>query len=221
MKTVTFNEKTHKIVPLEPTTKMVIDAYNCQGEATSKACEEIYSAMVCAAPDEQHAPEKPTSWRDWMGRLGMKVDAQETRALLRFNETLEDGEGYDVPKPMMRRLAEIGLVRHFARGMYGLTEIGRGIVASAAERGERRDTSSRQAEDAAYELGAKGGDPTEEERLLFEAWMRGHCWAVIGQWDGKTYCHEQERHGYVNPGAMATRQLWAAWRDRAALAKKI
>lgn len=32
-------------------------------------------------------------------------------------------------------------------------------------------------EKAAYEMGAKGAKPTEQERLLFEAWMRGHCWA--------------------------------------------
>jgi hypothetical protein len=69
----------------------------------------------------------------------------------------------------------------------------------------------------AYDMGAKGGEPTEAERLLFEAWMRGHCWAVVGEWDGKTYVHKQESTGFVNASAMNTRQLWAAWRDRAAL----
>ena len=69
----------------------------------------------------------------------------------------------------------------------------------------------------AYEMGANGAEPTNEERLLFEAWMRGHCWAVVGEWDGKTYVHKQESTGFVNASAMRTRQLWAAWRDRAAL----
>jgi len=70
----------------------------------------------------------------------------------------------------------------------------------------------------AHDMGAKGAEPTEEERLLFEAWMRGHCWAVMGEWDGKTYKHEAETSGWPHPGTMLTRQLWAAWRDRAALA---
>jgi len=73
-------------------------------------------------------------------------------------------------------------------------------------------------DEQAHDMGAKGGEPTEAERLLFEAWMKGHCWAVIGTWDGKTYVHEDEANGFVNNSAMHTRCLWAAWRDRAALA---
>lgn len=68
--------------------------------------------------------------------------------------------------------------------------------------------------EAAYEMGSKGAKPTESERLLFESWMRGHCWAVIGKWDGRTYTET----GSVHDGAVGhTRQLWAVWRDRAAL----
>lgn len=70
----------------------------------------------------------------------------------------------------------------------------------------------------AQDMGTKGGPASEQERLLFEAWMKGHCWAVSGNWDGKTYVHESERNlRQVHPGAMTTRMLWAAWRDRAAL----
>ena len=70
----------------------------------------------------------------------------------------------------------------------------------------------------AHELGAKRGPVSEHERQLFEAWMRGHCWAIQGDWDGSTYVHEAERtFRQVHLGAMNTRQLWAAWRDRAAL----
>jgi hypothetical protein len=72
----------------------------------------------------------------------------------------------------------------------------------------------------AHEMGAKGGPADEHERLLFEAWMKGHCWLVEGDWDGTTYRHESEFGGYLHPGAVRTRQLWAAWRDRAALAKQ-
>jgi|GEM_PF-4109231 len=73
-------------------------------------------------------------------------------------------------------------------------------------------------EQQAYDMGAKGAPPTERERLLFEAWMRGHCWALCATWDGKGYRSEAEQGGALDPRAMATRRLFAAWRDRAALA---
>jgi hypothetical protein len=72
-------------------------------------------------------------------------------------------------------------------------------------------------EHQAYELGAKGAPATEREHLLFEAWMRGHCWALCAEWDGNSYRSHAEQGGEVDPRAMATRRLWAAWRDRAAL----
>lgn len=73
-------------------------------------------------------------------------------------------------------------------------------------------------ESAAHNLGAIGAEPAEFERRLFEAWMRGHCWAVVGEWDGRTYVAPSEHGRVIDPAAMLTRQLWAAWRDRAALA---
>ena len=74
-------------------------------------------------------------------------------------------------------------------------------------------------EKAAYDIGAKGSEPREDERLAFEAWMRGHCWKVVGDWDGKQYFHAHESTGFVHGGAMGTRGLWAAWRDRGAVAR--
>jgi len=71
---------------------------------------------------------------------------------------------------------------------------------------------------AAYDIGAKGSEPTEEDRLSFEAWMRGHCWKVEGDWNGRQYVHAHESTGFAHGGAMNTRRLWAAWRDRGALA---
>ena len=73
-------------------------------------------------------------------------------------------------------------------------------------------------EQHAYDMGAKGATATEAERLLFEAWMRGHCWALCATWDGKCYRSDAEQGGDIDPRAMNTRRLWAAWRDRAALA---
>lgn len=71
----------------------------------------------------------------------------------------------------------------------------------------------------AYEIGANRikVQSTETERLRFEQWMAGHCWKVGGTWDGSTYRGLAERGDYLDPQAMHTRQLFAAWRDCAAL----
>jgi hypothetical protein len=71
--------------------------------------------------------------------------------------------------------------------------------------------------ESAHAMGAKGAEPIEAERLLFEAWMRGHCWALSSHWDGKQYVSDDEVNGGFSAHAMGTRRLWAAWRDRAAL----
>lgn len=71
--------------------------------------------------------------------------------------------------------------------------------------------------DAARLMGAKGGPTIEEERLAFEAWMAGHCWALGATWNGTEYRGSSESPNFVCPHAMRARQLWAAWRDRAAL----
>lgn len=70
---------------------------------------------------------------------------------------------------------------------------------------------------AAYAIGAKGGSVVDAERLAFESWMAGHCWALCAAWDGAGYRCESEQAGQFSPAAGMTRRLWAAWRDRAAL----
>ena len=60
--------------------------------------------------------------------------------------------------------------------------------------------------DDAYQLGTKGAPHSETERMLFESYLRGHCWQV-GTWDVKN-------NGYTD---MDTRRLFAMWRDRASL----
>lgn len=72
----------------------------------------------------------------------------------------------------------------------------------------------------ARKMGEKGGPVVEAERLAFEAWMAGHCWPLCATWNGKEYRGDAEAGHYICPRAMNTRQLWAAWRDRAALAAK-
>lgn len=74
----------------------------------------------------------------------------------------------------------------------------------------------------AHAMGANGGPTLEAERQCFEAWMRGHCWALGATWNGSGYISDREGASggsYVCPQAMQTRRLWAAWRDRAALAR--
>jgi hypothetical protein len=46
------------------------------------------------------------------------ITEDERIAARRFIETCEDGEGFDVPKPMMKRLTELGLVVHKGGGWY-------------------------------------------------------------------------------------------------------
>jgi hypothetical protein len=72
--------------------------------------------------------------------------------------------------------------------------------------------------EAAHQMGATGGPVIEDERLAFEAWMAGHCWAVTAQWNGSAYVGTSEVNGFLCPHAMDIRRLWAVWRDRAALA---
>ena len=74
-------------------------------------------------------------------------------------------------------------------------------------------------EAAAQAMGANGAPSSEPERLAFEAWMRGHCWALCATWNGSQYVSDAEQGGGWNADAARTRMLWAAWRDRAALAQ--
>lgn len=75
--------------------------------------------------------------------------------------------------------------------------------------------------EAAHAMGANGGPAFEAERLVFEAWMRGHCWSLGATWNGSGYKSDSEHDGWPAPQAMRTRQMWAAWRDRAALTHNV
>ena len=52
------------------------------------------------------------------------ISNEERTALERFRETTLDEGTYDLPKCMMKRLAEIGLLQHLSRGIYRTTEFG-------------------------------------------------------------------------------------------------
>lgn len=75
--------------------------------------------------------------------------------------------------------------------------------------------------ESARKMGEEGGPAVEAERLAFEAWMDGHCWALCATWSGTSYVGDGEVDGrFVSPQAIHVRGLWAAWRDRAALANE-
>ena len=57
-----------------------------------------------------------------LATLNLLTD-DEKAAALRFCITCDDDEGYDVPKPMMKRLAALGLVVHKGGGWYEQTEL--------------------------------------------------------------------------------------------------
>lgn len=61
---------------------------------------------------------------------GHFVTPDEFYALKRFAQTCEDGEGYDVPKEMMNRLAVVGAIRRIVGGRYEFTEFGNWILST-------------------------------------------------------------------------------------------
>ena len=103
--------------------------YNIYGEhvidlkyAVEKA--DVSEQTITAVKEALAQPEQePVAW----------MSEDERKAFERFNETCEDGEGYDVPKTMMRRLAEIGVIHHTSRGIYGITKFGRLLVGKTTQ----------------------------------------------------------------------------------------
>ena len=76
--------------------------------------------------------------------------------------------------------------------------------------------------DDARAMGQHGGPADEAERIAFEAWMIGHNWMQPSvQWTGSiygpAYRSAAEDGLFIDPEAVRTRMMWAAWRDRAAL----
>ncbi len=57
----------------------------------------------------------------------------EQSALKRFLACCEDGEGYDVPKAMMKRLSVKGALHHLSAGRYELSVAGWAMLAAAPQ----------------------------------------------------------------------------------------
>ncbi len=62
----------------------------------------------------------------------------------------------------------------------------------------------------------------EAERLAFEAWVQGHCWELGAEWSplAMNYLAPEESSHHWTPEGILARRMWAAWRDRAALADR-
>ncbi len=89
------------------------------------ACPNVikHTEAITAIKEALAQPaQEPVEW----------MDEDERKAFERFNETSEDGEGYDVPKQMMKRLAQIGVVHHTSGGIYGVTEFGNWMLNNTA-----------------------------------------------------------------------------------------
>ena len=82
------------------------------GDARREA-RDLLDSEDDSAPGTPEAPKPP-----------FPISDDEMAALRRFWECATDGEGYDVEKPMMQRLAEMGLVQRKSGAYYMATEFG-------------------------------------------------------------------------------------------------
>ena len=85
---------------------------DCSGTPSSCPDNEGYGCH-CSAPGTPEAPKPP-----------FPISDDEMAALRRFWECATDGEGYDVEKAMMQRLAEMGLVQRKSGAYYMATDFG-------------------------------------------------------------------------------------------------
>ena len=103
----------------EPVSWMIWGKNNVPSLTFKKPSDKyVFDSLYTTPPQRKEPEQEPVSW----------MSEDEREAFERFNETCEDGEGYDVPKTMMRRLAEIGVIHHTSRGIYGITKFGRLLV---------------------------------------------------------------------------------------------
>lgn len=75
------------------------------------------------------------------------LNAEELAAFNRCVDCFDDGEGYDVPKPMMSRLASIGVLRHVGKGVYETTEFGMHIRLADIKQPDAAPSPTEQASD--------------------------------------------------------------------------
>ncbi|KMJ46687.1 hypothetical protein PSI19_16200 [Xenorhabdus khoisanae] len=59
------------------------------------------------------------------------LQPEDLAALRRFKATSDDGEGYDVSREIMHRLAELGVVCYHRHGIYSITWFGMYVLDQA------------------------------------------------------------------------------------------
>lgn len=101
-------------------TAVAMVSQSCLGCSTIKIFKTGESLKDCTSPLYLHPSKMLTN--------------DELNALLRFSETCEDGEGYDVPFVMMERLAKIGAVQHLNDDYYEITEFGDLLLEGVSEK---------------------------------------------------------------------------------------
>lgn len=147
------------------------------------------------------------------------MNTQQMKALADQFECHAASQGLDqielAGKMMREAVAEIERLR-IDPAQLNLPEVATCTRSQTAAQAQQGEPMAPSVEDA-YVMGAEGGPIVEAERLAFESWMRGHCWALCAAWCGTHYKSHAEEGGDLDPRAMSTRRLWAAWRDRAAL----
>lgn len=123
IKTFTIDTDKWRLVPIE-----LIEAFpeinlNNYGEDEVRAVNEWGIGVVTAA-----APQPEPVDVDPVIMLPFAILDDELADLRRFTDCADDGEGYDVPKNRMKRLAEIGLLRHVSSGYYEHTVFGLSVL---------------------------------------------------------------------------------------------
>lgn len=96
------------------TKRLVIDI------STARAA--VDAAALVGQPSGRPAPAGQA-----VGAMLAKADIDD---LLRLEAIFSDGEGWDLPKARMQRLAEIGALRHSGGGRYSFTSFGQWCIGS-------------------------------------------------------------------------------------------
>lgn len=97
---------------------MPIEVLHSWADDAQKEIESLRAQLAAANAEVQ---EPVTS-------LPFAILDKEMKDLLRFYECATDGEGYDVPRARMKRLAEIGLVRRVTASFYECTTFGLSVI---------------------------------------------------------------------------------------------
>lgn len=90
--------------------------------------KEDHDALAALTAGRAALANRPHGTTGEAVHLPFAILEEEMTALRRFDETTRDDESYDVPKEMMQRLAEIGLLRRKSGNYYEHTTFGLSVI---------------------------------------------------------------------------------------------